>query len=167
MNKKVFDMDEEIKLSKNRKKALEYVNALMVYTESIYQIDSQDFVVTDLFVSSIELFYKERKNTELKTLIKKLSLKLSNLYLGREKVIVKPSFQIISGNQNRYLYEINQQRNPPYRVAFAFSDDMKKILLLDVFLKGSNRWESILNRININKNRIEERHGFTFFERGQ
>lgn len=160
-------MDEGIKHSKNRKKAIEYVNALMVYAESIYQINSQDFVVTDLFVSSIELFYKDRRNAELKTLIKKLALKLSNLYLGREKVVVEPAFQKISGDKNRYLYEINQQRNPPYRVAFAFSDDMEKIVLLDVFLKGSNRWEAVLNRITLNKIIIEERHGFTFFERGQ
>jgi hypothetical protein len=159
-------MDEEIKISKNRKKAFEYVNALMVYAKEVYQIDPQVFIITDLFISSIEVFYKSNRSIELKLMIRKLSLKLSNLYQGKGKVVVQPGFRKISGDNNRYLYEINQQRNPPYRVAFAFSDNMEKVVLLDIFLKGVDKWDGILNRININKKRIEEVYGITFFERG-
>ena len=158
-------MTEKKAFSKNNTKAIQYVEALLHVTSELYQVNSKSILITDGFLDDISVLYKKKMTNELQSLIKKLPLKLSNLCLAKEKVIIKPGFQVISGTNNKYLYEINKQKNPPYRLAFGFSEDKSMIILLGIFLKGANNWENMIKRITANKNRIEKKHKITFFER--
>ena len=160
-------MTEKDAVSNNKVKAVQYVEALLHVTSELYQINSSSILITDDFLCDISVFFKKKMIKELQALMKKVPLKLSNLYLAKEKVIVKPGFQVISGANNKYLYEINKQKNPPYRVAFGFSEDKSMIVLLGIFFKGANNWENIIKRITVNKNRIEKACQITFFERGK
>lgn len=159
-------MTEKNAVSRNKAKAVQYVEALLHVSSELYQINSKTILITDDFLYDISVFFKKKLTNELQALMKKVPLKLSNLCLAKEKVIVKPGFQVISGAKNKYLYEINKQKNPPYRVAFGFSENKSMIVLLGIFLKGANNWENIIKRITANKNRIEKEYQITFFERG-
>ena len=98
-------MTEKDAVSKNKVQAVQYVEALLHVSSELYQINSKSILITDDFLYDISVFFKKKLTNELQALMKKVPLKLSNLCLAKEKVIVKPGFQVISGVKNKYLYE--------------------------------------------------------------
>jgi len=131
--------------------------------EEIYQslFFTQSFALS--FYTIVNSYNKSKNNAFRKKFTKDIRtlLKIKPSILKHEK------FGVVSGDKNKYLYEIHKEYNPdPFRVAFALSADKKKIALLYIFLENKITWTRVLSNRLPNKETHEKELGFSFHIRG-
>lgn len=126
-----------------------------------------DLVFTKSFAFSFfEIVTSYNKSTNL-IFRKKFTKDVRNLIKMKPNILQHEKFDVVQGDKNKYLYEIHKEYNPdPFRVAFAFSLDRKKVALLYIFLENKITWSRVLNDKLPSKEIHEKEVGFSFQTRG-
>ena len=131
-------------------------------------IEEHQLIFSKGFKSELESFFKKYRDKEtFKKLLEKFSREIKVAFInGPDCVLFSKSLSVITNIS--FLFEFHpKEKKVNYRLAFSFSNDLSRIVLLSVFVeKNKSDWTNTVKRIERNKKIIEQEVNFKLYQRG-
>ncbi len=141
---------------------------LLEYRLTLSDKGEHKFIYTKAFVSDLEIFFKKYKNKDtFRKLLEKFSKEMKVAFInGPNCVLFSRNLSAITNIS--FLFEFHpKEKKINYRVAFSFSVDLSRIVLLSIFVeKNKSDWINTISKIEGSKNRIEQEIVLKLYQRG-